>query len=123
MSRGMAVAGMIILSALSGELSCMKFLRSNHFKINGTSNMPMLQNEDLASVNRVIEELGKGVKACDDLGNMGYRGIFKVSLNFALQHKDPIAKMGRYPGRNKALGSPHKLSILKPHLAWLSEQL
>jgi len=67
MSRGMAVAGMIILSALSGELSCMKFLRSNHFKINGTSNMPMLQNEDLASVNRVIEELGKGVKACDDL--------------------------------------------------------
>ena len=52
--------------------------------------MPLMHSEDLATQDRAVEEFKR-------LGN-------PPNIDFALKHRDQIARFGRFPGRNKALG-------------------
>lgn len=52
--------------------------------------MPLMHSEDAAMQDRSVEEFRR-------LGNA-------QNLDFALKHRDQIARFGRFPGRNKALG-------------------
>jgi len=52
--------------------------------------MPLMHSEDLATQDRAVEEFKR-------LGN-------PLNIDFALKHRDQIARFGRFPGRNKALG-------------------
>lgn len=52
--------------------------------------MPLMHNEELVVQERSVEEFRQ-------LGN-------PINIEFALKHRDQIARFGRFPGRNKALG-------------------
>ncbi len=52
--------------------------------------MPLMHSEELEIQQRSIAEFAR-------LGN-------PLNLDFAIQHRDQIARFGRFPGRNKALG-------------------
>lgn len=52
--------------------------------------MPLMHCENLATQDRAVEEFRR-------LGN-------PLNIDFALRHRDQIARFGRFPGRNKALG-------------------
>ena len=52
--------------------------------------MPLMHSEEIEVQARCVAEFRR-------LGN-------QLNLDFAIQHRDQIARFGRFPGRNKALG-------------------
>lgn len=64
--------------------------------------MPLMHSEDLAVQDRSVDEFRR-------LGNAN-------NLDFALKHHGQIARFGRFPGRNKALGrvsTPEERSLIE----------
>lgn len=52
--------------------------------------MPLMHSEDLSVQDRSVEEFGR-------LGQ-------PMHVDYAIRHRDQIARFGRFPGRNRALG-------------------
>lgn len=75
LSRGAADAG--LAASLNGDQACFMY-------------MPFMHSETLADQER-------GIMLFRDLGR-------ENNLNYAIEHRDVIAKFGRFPHRNKALG-------------------
>jgi len=66
--------------------------------------MPFLHREKAADIQRCCDEAQKLADRCDAEGNLLFRAFFLTQKDSAQLHKEPIAKFGRYPTRNAALG-------------------
>jgi len=64
--------------------------------------LPLEHSERMADQERSVSALGELVPIVD----VDQREVFEHYLNFAILHRDIIARFGRFPHRNKILGRP-----------------
>ena len=74
--------------------------------------MPLMHAEDLALQDRCIELFETLVASAEGSA----RELFQGNLEFAKRHREPIARFGRFPSRNVALGR----KSLPEEQAWLA---
>ncbi|MFO0565784.1 MAG: DUF924 family protein [Polyangiaceae bacterium] len=75
--------------------------------------MPLMHSEDLATQDRGVELFAWGSKHFDD---PEVEKLFADGADYARRHRDIVARFGRFPHRNAALGrrsSPEELEFLK----------
>ena len=63
--------------------------------------MPLMHSEDLADHDRALELFGQLVE--DTAGTARAKG-YEMTLHFEHKHREIVARFGRYPHRNAALG-------------------
>ena len=83
--------------------------------------MVLMHSEDKETCKRCETEFQK---IADDLEAKGWQAeadIFKLHVNFALDHYKVVGEWGRYPQRNEALGresTPEEVEFLKTATRW-----
>ena len=79
-----------------------------------------MHSENSKDIQQCADLASQFAEECKKDGNAFEKG-FAMQAKFALDHKEPVDKFGRYPSRNEALGresSPEELEYLKTANRW-----
>jgi len=83
--------------------------------------MPLMHSENKADAATNLAASEECLADAKKEGNESMVGLFTFNLKFAVDHKTPIDKFGRYPTRNEVLGrksTPEELEYLKTAGGW-----
>lgn len=82
---------------------------------------PLMHREDANAIQMCADIDEKMRKQCAVEGNAFLEDVFAIQKKFAISHKEPVEKFGRYPSRNKAIGrenTPEEEEFLKSASTW-----
>ena len=83
--------------------------------------MPMMHSENKADAAACVKAFTDAQAEAKKQGNEAMEKMLGGNIKFALSHKEPIDKFGRYPSRNAALGresTAEEVEYLKTANTW-----